>query len=78
MKCNEVFRSGPLFVGHKGGGAYLGECQKEALKDFTVCFDHVNKEALWMMVQHKDHEIKKLKGPRSPYLDHPRTTNEKK
>lgn len=73
MKCNEVYRSGPLFEGHKFGGASLGHCPKEALEGFVVCFDHVNKEALWMMIQYKDHEIKKLKGPRSPYLDHPRT-----
>lgn len=79
MKCNEVFRSGPLFVrsgplfeGHVFGGAYLGECRKEALDGFTVCFDHVNKEALWMMVQQKTKEIKKLKYPKNPYLDHPK------
>lgn len=74
MKCNEIYRSGPLFVGHKGGGAYLGECYKEALEGFTVCFDHVNKEALWMMVQHERAEAKKKLGPRSPYLNNPRGT----
>ena len=50
-QCSYIFRSGPLFVGHKFGGASLGQCKKEALESFTVCFDHINKEALWLRIQ---------------------------
>ena len=71
MKCNETYRSGPLFEGHKAGGVYLGKCPKEALEGFVVCFEHVNKEALWMMVQHKTNEIKKLQNNPNPYLNDP-------
>jgi hypothetical protein len=29
----------------------LGRCQNEALEDFTVCFEHATKEALFMLIQ---------------------------
>ena len=74
MKCDHIFRSGPLFEGHRFGGVSMGQCPKEALEGFVVCSDHVNKEALWMMVQHERAEAKKKLGPRSPYLNHPRGT----
>ena len=32
------------------GSTNNSSCKKEALKEFTVCFDHVTKEALWMMI----------------------------
>ena len=59
MKCNHKYRSGPLFEGHKIGGAYLGKCENDALEDFVVCFDHVNKEALWVMIQQHQNRKKR-------------------
>lgn len=52
MQCDVVNR---VSVHHsiKIGGVSVGQCPKEVLEGFVVCFEHVNKEALWMMVQHE-------------------------
>lgn len=61
LQCDHVKRSGPLFQGHVFGGASLGQCEEKALPGFVVCFEHVNKEALWMRVQQLESENRKLK-----------------
>ena len=49
-QCNYIHRSGPLFEGHVLGGASLGQCPNKVLPGFVVCHEHVNKEALIMMI----------------------------
>lgn len=39
----------------------MGECGKDVLEGFVVCFEHVNKEALWLMVQQERREVALLK-----------------
>lgn len=63
-QCDHVYRSGPLFAGHRLGGASLGRCENEAMEGFVVCFEHVNKEALAMMVRQLQSENAKLKARR--------------
>ena len=36
MKCDHIFRSGPLFEGHIFVGASMGQCPKEALEGFKL------------------------------------------
>jgi hypothetical protein len=60
-QCDHIFRSGPLFQGHILGGASLGRCPNKVLPGFVVCHEHVNKEALIMMIQQLTKEVERLK-----------------
>ena len=60
MKCREAHRVS-LHPSVRIGGFSLGECGKDVLEGFVVCFEHVNKEALWMMVQHERAEVALLR-----------------
>ena len=44
-RCSHVYRSGPLVAGCTAG-ASLGQCEAPCLPGFTVCAEHVCKEAL--------------------------------
>lgn len=60
MKCDHVYRVS-VHPSVKIGGVSVGQCEKDVLPGFVVCFEHVNKEALWMMLQSERHEIAQLK-----------------
>ena len=60
-QCNYIFRSEPLLPNIKVGGCIsMGRCPNKALPEFVVCFEHANKEALWMQCQHLTHKLEKL------------------
>lgn len=48
-KCSYIRRV--MVPNNVPGGAGLGRCEKDCIPGFTVCFDHVTKEALYMMIQ---------------------------
>lgn len=56
-KCNHIFRSGQLHPSIKIGGVSLGECQNPVLKGFVVCFEHVDKASLSLMLRTKEREL---------------------
>jgi len=60
-QCNHIFRSGPLFEGHVLGGASLGRCPNKVLPGFVVCHEHVNKDALILMIQQLTKELKQCR-----------------
>lgn len=68
MKCNTVYRA-QLHPSIVMGGVSIGECDKECIPGFVVCFEHVNKEALTMMLRserrviaEQNQEISRLQG----------------
>jgi hypothetical protein len=36
-------------------------CQEDALDGFTVCFEHISKDALWVEIEDLRHEIERIK-----------------
>lgn len=60
-KCQHIFRSGQLHPSIKIGGVSLGECQNPALAGFVVCFDHVDKASLSLMLRMKEKELRAAK-----------------
>jgi len=60
-QCDHVYHSGPLFDGHILGGASLGRCENRVLPGFVVCQEHVNREALILMVQQLTKELEQCR-----------------
>lgn len=60
-QCSFVYRSGSFFPGHILGGVSLGQCENKCVPGFVVCHEHVNKEALLLMLQQQAREIATLK-----------------
>jgi len=60
-QCDHIYRSGPLFKGHVLGGASLGRCENKVLPGFVVCHEHVNKEALIMMIRQLTKELERCR-----------------
>jgi hypothetical protein len=58
MQCDVINRVS-VHPSIKIGGVSVGQCPKVVLEGFVVCFEHVNKEALWMMVQHERRDLVK-------------------
>jgi len=49
-KCSHIYRVS-THPSIKVGGSSIGQCTNECLPGFTVCFEHVTKDALSMMLK---------------------------
>ena len=61
-QCTHIERSGPLFPGHRFGGASLGRCQHTKLPSFVYCFEHVTKDALALRIRWLEREVAELRA----------------
>jgi len=62
MKCNHIFRSGPLHPSIKiGGTVSMGQCEKERFPELVFCFEHADKEAIALVAKSALAALKKVR-----------------
>ena len=57
------------------GGLSIGQCKKECVPYLTKCFEHADKEALYMLVQQLDGQLKNYKQSDKRIVQHVRNNS---
>ena len=58
-QCNKTFTAA-IHPSIKIGGFNMGQCPEDCLPGFVVCYEHANKEALFMRIVQLERALEKV------------------